>query len=134
MSFQTEATKEMQQNLMEELIANGAINNLQVIYLSDLLQAIVKSKNKRLKPSIKPKNDKANAIAMELVLNYLKNHPTLPKSLIAVETEIKEFKATASNGKSGEISIDIMAWDEDDPDPALMVMPVDITDFHNPFE
>lgn len=43
-------------------------------------------------------------------------------------------KATASNGKSGEISIDIMAWDEDDPDPALMVMPVDITDFHNPFE
>ena len=50
------------------------------------------------------------------------------------ETEIKEFKATASNGKSGEISIDIMAWEEDDPDPALMVMPVDITDFHNPFE
>ena len=105
MSFQTEATKEMQQNLMEELIANGAINNLQVIYLSDLLQAIVKSKNKRLKPSIKPKNDKANAIAMELVLNYLKNHPTLPKSLIAVETEIKESPDNdlASKGSAAEL-------------------------------
>lgn len=41
-------------------------------------------------------------------------------------------KATASNGKSGEISIDIAVPDEDDP--ILMVMPVDITDFYNPFE
>lgn len=44
-------------------------------------------------------------------------------------------KAIASNGKSGEISIDIMAWNEDDPNPVLMVMPVNITDFmKNPFE
>ena len=42
-------------------------------------------------------------------------------------------KATTSNGKSGEITISILAFGDDDSDPALMVMPVDITDFHNPF-
>lgn len=41
-------------------------------------------------------------------------------------------EATASNGKSGEISIDILVFDENDPDPAVMVIPVDQTDFYNP--
>ena len=43
-------------------------------------------------------------------------------------------KATTSNGRSGEISIDAMGLGDDDPDPVVMVIPVDVTDFYNPFE
>lgn len=38
-------------------------------------------------------------------------------------------KATTSNGKSGEITIDIMSLGESDPDPVVVVMPVELTDF-----
>ena len=41
-------------------------------------------------------------------------------------------KAKTSDGKSGEISIDIMGGSEDEP--ILMIMPIDVTDFYNPFE
>ena len=104
-SYQSEITKEMQQNMLKELNSNGAINHIQVLYLSELLQAIVKSNNRRLKPAIKPKIDKANAIALDLVVNYLQNHPNLEKSLIAVQTEIKESPENdlSSQGHSGDL-------------------------------
>ena len=43
-------------------------------------------------------------------------------------------KAVTDNGKSGEINIEIMGFGDDDPEPVVMVMPVDITDFYNPFK
>lgn len=42
--------------------------------------------------------------------------------------------AETSNGKSGEISISIMSFGENDPDPTVMAMPVDLSRFHNPLE
>ena len=64
------------------------------------------------------------------------NAPTCTSVIIVKKVSKTRWigKATARNGKSGEISIDILVFDENDLDPALMVMPVNMTDFYNPFE
>ena len=43
-------------------------------------------------------------------------------------------KATTSDGKSGEITIDIMGFGDDDDDPVVSASPVNPTDFYDPFE
>lgn len=43
-------------------------------------------------------------------------------------------QAETSNGKSGEISITVMGFGENDPDPTVVAIPVDVGKFYNPFE
>ena len=119
---QSETTKKMQRALMSEMDKLGIINHLNTMYMSELVPVVLKSNNKRLKPAIKPGNTSADAIAQQLVLEYLKKHEILEETLKIVKTEIKASEGGNVAAKSNtsklnfkqneEPLLDLISWNK----------------------